>query len=378
MKHIRFVCNLLLFAIILMVSNTVCAASLPKMKDKYVTDAAGILSKSELKQLREDVKAMCDYYSTQIAVAIVSTFGDYSIDEYAAELCDKWNVAQEDGMLVLVKPKSDRERGEVMLLASPDLQDVFPNSVCEEIVQESMIPHFKENDYFGGIEAVLEYMNSMSEESESSNYTPSHSDNYDKHDGEHSKEKGTSVFRIILEGLLAFVLIAILLLLIGVVVKFAVSKLNGLNKKAIPCRSSTYKHPTSSKKVVHKPETIFDYEIEEDNGYDYDEDEENDSYNYSEYQNRKRNIRDLDDLQDEVSRTDEGGFLKKAVVGALIAGGGMFALKNKDKVADTVKSVFGGGKRKRGRPRLGGKGGKPRLGGGNKPKRGGSSASGSW
>ena len=376
MKYIRYICNLLLFAVILMASNTVCAASLPQMKDKYVTDAAGILSKSELKQLREDVKAMCDYYSTQIAVAIVSTFGDYSIDEYAAELSDKWNVAQEDGMLILVKPKSERERGEVMLLASPDLQDVFPNSVCEEIVQENMIPHFKENDYFGGIEAVLEYMNNMSEESESSNYTLSHSDNYDKHEGEHNNGNGTSVFRVIFEGLLALILIAVVMLLIGVVVKFAVLKLKGLNKKSVPYRSSIHKHPTISKNDVHKPETIFDYEIEEEN--DDDDDDDDDSYNYSDYQYRKRNIRDMDDFQDEVSRTDEGGFLKKAVVGALIAGGSMFALKNKDKVADTVKSVFGGGKRKSGRPRLGGKGGKPRLGGGNKPKRGGSSASGSW
>ena len=341
MKYIRYICNLLLFAVILMASNTVCAASLPQMKDKYVTDAAGILSKSELKQLREDVKAMCDYYSTQIAVAIVL-------------------------LLVLL----------VMLLASPDLQDVFPNLVCEEIVQENMIPHFKENDYFGGIEAVLEYMNNMSEESESSNYTLSHSDNYDKHEGEHNNGNGTSVFRVIFEGLLALILIAVVMLLIGVVVKFAVLKLKGLNKKSVPYRSSIHKHPTISKNVVHKPETIFDYEIEEEN--DDDDDDDDDSYNYSDYQYRKRNIRDMDDFQDEVSRTDEGGFLKKAVVGALIAGGSMFALKNKDKVADTVKSVFGGGKRKSGRPRLGGKGGKPRLGGGNKPKRGGSSASGSW
>lgn len=86
------------------------AQSLPRMKDNYVTDAADILSKSELKQLRTDVKSMCDYYSTRIVVGIVSTFGEYDIDEYAGELAGKWDLSDENTMLILVKPKSETRR----------------------------------------------------------------------------------------------------------------------------------------------------------------------------------------------------------------------------------------------------------------------------
>ena len=151
--------------LMLLATASLFAQSLPKMKDTYVTDATGTLSRSELKQLRTDVKSMCDYYSTRIVVGIVSTFGDYDIDEYAGELAEKWNLSDENTMFILVKPKSDEERGEAMLLASSDLKDVFTNDVCNEIVQEQMIPHFKQDDYFGGIEAaLLEYMNNMSDE----------------------------------------------------------------------------------------------------------------------------------------------------------------------------------------------------------------------
>ena len=150
--------------LMLLATASLFAQSLPKMKDTYVTDATGTLSRSELKQLRTDVKSMCDYYSTRIVVGIVSTFGDYDIDEYAGELAEKWNLSDENTMFILVKPKSDEERGEAMLLASSDLKDVFTNDVCNEIVQEQMIPHFKQDDYFGGIEAALEYMNNMSDE----------------------------------------------------------------------------------------------------------------------------------------------------------------------------------------------------------------------
>lgn len=65
--------------LMLLATASLFAQSLPRMKDNYVTDAADILSKSELKQLRTDVKSMCDYYSTRIVVGIVSTFGEYDI-----------------------------------------------------------------------------------------------------------------------------------------------------------------------------------------------------------------------------------------------------------------------------------------------------------
>lgn len=157
------------------------AQTLPNMKDKYVTDAADILSRSELKQLRSDVKSMCDYYSTRIVVGIVPTFGDYEIDEYAGELAEKWELSDENTMLILVKPKSDEERGEAMLLASSDLEDVFTSDVCDNIVHDQMIPHFKTDDYFGGIEAALEYMNKMStEEGEDDAAVVDPSDNKEK------------------------------------------------------------------------------------------------------------------------------------------------------------------------------------------------------
>jgi len=95
MKHIKSICSLLLLTVILMAGNSSFAANLPKMKDKYVTDAAGILSKSELNQLRTDVKAMCDYYSTRILVGIVPTFDGYDIEEYAGILGEHWGLDDE-------------------------------------------------------------------------------------------------------------------------------------------------------------------------------------------------------------------------------------------------------------------------------------------
>ena len=166
MKHFKQIIRLLLLAVVIMACNDVFAFGLPRMKDSYVNDFSGTLTTSELNQLRKDVKSMCDYYSTQIVVCMVSTFDDYDIEEYAEKIGSKWKVTKENGMLILVKPKSNEERGEAMILTSPDLEEVFSADVCQEIVSENMIPYFRQDDYYGGIEAVLEYLNNMSDEEE--------------------------------------------------------------------------------------------------------------------------------------------------------------------------------------------------------------------
>ena len=162
MKHKSPLIHLSFLALLLLSYLSVFAQTYPQRSNTYVNDYAGILSRDEYDQLCSDVKSMCDYYSTQIVVAIVPTFDGLSIDEYAEGLGKTWKVTQNDGMLVLVKPKSNFEKGEAMLLASPDLGDVFSADVCSEIVNDNMIPYFKENNYYGGIDAVLEYMNNMS------------------------------------------------------------------------------------------------------------------------------------------------------------------------------------------------------------------------
>ena len=158
-----------LLAVFLFTAMSAFAQNIPQRIDSYVNDYANLLTRDQLNQLRSDVKSMCDYYSTEIAVCIVPTFGRYTIDDYAARVGSSWGVTDENGMLILVKPKSANESGEVMLKSSPDLEDVFSSDVCSRIVNQEMIPHFKENDYYGGIVAVLEYMNNMSDADASSN-----------------------------------------------------------------------------------------------------------------------------------------------------------------------------------------------------------------
>ena len=160
MKKIATLIGLfLLFAAAMSVS----AAGLPARNNMYVNDNASVLNSSELNQLRTDVKAMCDFYQYQIAVCIVPSLNGMSLDDYAAAVGQKWGVtnAGDNGLLMLIKPKSGSEKGEAQLLTSSDLAEKLPPSILKKILQQEMLPHLRNNEYYNSIEAALEYLNNL-------------------------------------------------------------------------------------------------------------------------------------------------------------------------------------------------------------------------
>ena len=414
------------------------AQSLPRMKDAYVTDAADILSRSELKQLRSDVKSMCDYYSTRIVVGIVSTFGDYDIDEYAGELAGKWDLSDENTMLILVKPKSDEERGEALLLASSDLKDVFTNDVCDEIVQEQMIPHFKLDDYFGGIEAALEYMNNMSNEEETKEtvaVTPS--ENEEKSSSkfmEFLSDVGVGAVTLVKWGLILLAIAAV----VGIIVWLIIMKKEEKEdrEEAQAPRPSNFSSRNDSEEIstaiADKRQEIErrKRDIEELNRLEKESRDLDDEYdtmrersernergrrrNYDDYDDRddyeeRKSTSDLEDMLEKMSRSQEAsgkgrkilgtvGKVAAGVAGAAVVGKIVKNRREKDGDDDEggwlsdIGSVFKkkekSGKPASGKPKLGGSGkpksnssgSKPKLGGGggSKPKLGGNSSSGGW
>ena len=313
MKHIKFICSLLFFSIILMIGNNTFAAKLPKMKDKYVTDAANILSKSELKQLREDVKSMCDYYSTRIMVGIVSTFDGYDIEEYAEKLGKHWNLDNENTMFIIVKPKSDDERGEAMILTSPDLEDVFSSDVCQEIVNENMIPHFIDGDYFSGLEAALEYLNNMSDEEDADNIVATMTSDLKNSVKSNSKSNFLSDsiegLGIAMKGLVSVFLWLLCIVMISVLLVYMVIRIKRIIKddqqednnklsrfnRIRTSNKKNYNSDNISDTISHKKEDIIPGKAEDKDDYmvpDIDEEEEIENWKPEslnrEYEQKKR------------------------------------------------------------------------------------------
>lgn len=130
---------------------------LPKPEPpRLVNDFANILTPEELQALENKLVAFNDSTSNQIAVVIVNDLQGYDRSDFAYRVARDWGVGQGDfnnGLLVLVKAKTDASSGQVFIATGYGLEGAIPDIACADIIDNEIIPRFRENDYYGGIDA---------------------------------------------------------------------------------------------------------------------------------------------------------------------------------------------------------------------------------
>lgn len=121
--------------------------------ERLVNDYADLFSSGQEAGLERILTAFSDSTSNQIAVLTVHDLEGMSASEYAIRTGLEWGVGSEkfdNGIVILVKPKTSTP-GEVFIAVGYGLEGAIPDAYAKRIVTNLMIPHFKENDYFGGV-----------------------------------------------------------------------------------------------------------------------------------------------------------------------------------------------------------------------------------
>jgi uncharacterized protein len=164
MKPGNYIKSFLLLTILIFNSGITFAQSgIPPRPEppRLVNDFANILSQEEVQSLESKLVAFSDSTSVQIAVVIVPTLGDYEKADYANQLGEKWGVGGskfDNGIVILIKPKSSSEGGEAFISTGYGVEGAIPDATAYDIVNNEMIPHFKQNDYYGGINAATDVL----------------------------------------------------------------------------------------------------------------------------------------------------------------------------------------------------------------------------
>jgi uncharacterized protein len=121
---------------------------------RLVNDFAGLLKADEVRMLEQKLVAFNDSTSTQITIVIVPSLSGYDKSDYAQRLAEKWGIGQKglnNGVLILVKPKTPDSKGEVQIAQGYGLEGAIPDITCGEIVDYEILPAFKAGDYYGGL-----------------------------------------------------------------------------------------------------------------------------------------------------------------------------------------------------------------------------------
>lgn len=126
---------------------------------RLVNDFANVLDKDEVTQMEGALVQFAKQTSTQIIVVTVPDLEGYDKADYAFQIGEKWGVGQkgkDNGLVILLKPKTKNSRGEIFVATGYGLEAVLPDAIVNNaVVDNEMLPRFKQGDYFGGLAAGI-------------------------------------------------------------------------------------------------------------------------------------------------------------------------------------------------------------------------------
>lgn len=148
------VCFLLIF-----VAVNVWAADFPGSPNpfRYVNDYTNTLSENDKNYLENKLINFSRETSSQIAVVMVKTTGEYAISDYAFTLGDNWGIGRKqlnNGVLLLVA-KEDRK---VFIATGQGLEGALPDAFLSQIIRRVILPNFRQEQYASGINGALDYI----------------------------------------------------------------------------------------------------------------------------------------------------------------------------------------------------------------------------
>jgi len=128
----------------------------PALKAR-VTDLTGTLTPDQAATLEAKLRAFEQTKGSQVAILIVPTTRPEEIEQYAIRVAEAWKLGRkgvDDGAILLVA-RDDRK---VRIEVGYGLEGVLPDVTANRIIDEDIVPRFRDGDYYGGIAAGVDRM----------------------------------------------------------------------------------------------------------------------------------------------------------------------------------------------------------------------------
>lgn len=133
--------------------------AVPELRQQ-VTDITGTLSTSEQQSLTQQLQDITQKTRAQVAVLIVPSTGDDSIEQYATRVFNNWRLGdakRNDGILIIVA-WSDRT---VRIQVGYGLEEKVTDALAGDIIRSNMIPAFKQQKLAKGLELAIIALNNQ-------------------------------------------------------------------------------------------------------------------------------------------------------------------------------------------------------------------------
>jgi len=132
----------------------------PAAPSSWVNDYAEVFSRQEREQLEQKLGALEYRTSTQIFVVTIKDNQGYPASMLAPMIGEAWKVGQaeeDNGALILV----DMGERDVFISTGYGLEEYIPDAIAKRIVENEIIPGFKQGNYYQGIDAAINVMTDL-------------------------------------------------------------------------------------------------------------------------------------------------------------------------------------------------------------------------
>jgi uncharacterized protein len=124
-------------------------AAIPRF-DSPVVDTTGTLDAATRQQIEQQSRALQQRKGSQLQVLVIPTTAPETIEEYAVRAFESFKLGRQgvDDGLLLVVAKDDRK---VRIEVGYGLEGAIPDITAGRVIQEYLVPKFRQGDYAGGI-----------------------------------------------------------------------------------------------------------------------------------------------------------------------------------------------------------------------------------
>jgi uncharacterized protein len=129
------------------------AIDVPPLRGR-VNDLAGLLSQEQVTLLEDRLSQFEQETSHQLALLTVPSLNGEDIEGFTIRVAENWKMGHKgnDNGVILLIARDDRK---LRIEVGYGLEGVLPDAVANRIIQEVIIPRFRDRDFAGGIDSGM-------------------------------------------------------------------------------------------------------------------------------------------------------------------------------------------------------------------------------
>ncbi len=156
-----FLIPALLFTVcaVAQVENAVPPAPSPQRLYNDFTKGKNFLTREQAEFLERKLVAYDDTTSNQVAIIIVEDLKGYTANEFATALGRKWGVGGKEfsnGIVILISTGGREGERDAYIATGYGLEGAIPDVTAKRIVENELIPNFKEGNFFRGLSETVD------------------------------------------------------------------------------------------------------------------------------------------------------------------------------------------------------------------------------